>query len=242
MFSGHELFRRNGGTMPPGGFPTEEVWAMNTATVAEVEKAIAAMREERRDRDSEARRTAQEREAARLAEACRAAGVPERMLSVPIDARRVGAMAKGRGLWVFGPVGTGKTWAACAAIKGWASRGLGRARLVPVVAMLADLRDSIGSHGESSATAAYSQAPLLVLDDLDKEPPTPRTLSKLFEVIDTRYSHLRPTVVTSQRGPSELGAFLGSQGDAATAAAIVSRLRGSCDLAQTSGGDRRPHG
>lgn len=236
-----ELFERHGGEMPEGGFSAEEVWEANRATRGEYALAVEAEREARRAMRSRDMGAAREAEAEALSASMVAAGVPERFLGVPADLRRVPAMARGRGLWLYGDKGTGKTHSAAAALKGWASSGRG-ARFAPCVAMLADLRDAMGEHRERQATAAYARTPLLVLDDLGKEAPSQWALAKLFEVVDARYSARLPTVVTSQQDPRAMAERLASRGDQETAAAIVSRLRGSCDLVRTGGSDRRASG
>ncbi|EUB32610.1 ATP-binding protein [Olsenella uli] len=236
-----DLFRAHGGELPEGGFTAEEVWATNRMTPDEWSLAMDAEREARRAFLAAGRESDEDRRYRELRAATVAAGVPERYASGAIDSRYVRAMASGRGLWLYGDVGTGKTTAACAALRGWVASGR-RAAFVSAPAMLADLRDAMFRHDEAHATARYATAALLVLDDLDKEPPTARALAKLFEVIDARYSRGLPTVVTSQLGPSEIGARLGSQGDAETATAIVSRLVGTCRVMRMLGADRRVHG
>lgn len=237
----HDLFVRHGG-MPEGGFSTEEVNATNRMTEGEYASVMDEWRERRRSLGAMGREREELRRSRELEAATLDAGVPRRYASVAIDSRHVGDMASGRGTWIYGGVGTGKTMAACSELRGWIASGRTRALFSTTVGMLSDLRDAMFAHSEASATERYAMASLLVLDDLDKEPPTARALSKLFEVIDARYAAGRPTVVTSQRGPSEIGAYLGSGGDAETASAIVSRLSGSCAVMRTAGADRRVHG
>lgn len=239
MISLHELHERHGGSMPEGGFGAEEVWEMNVATDAEVAAMREAEREARRATQARGEAEVAERAAAELARRLRAAGMPERYLHVPADSRRTSAMAQGRGLWLWGPVGTGKTWAACSALKGWVSTRHAAARMCTCVAMLSELRDAMSSGSGAAATASFSRVPLLVLDDLGKESPTPWALSKLFEVADWRWSHQLPTVVTSQEDPDEMIAHLGRNGDTETAVAVVSRLASSCERVPLSGRDRR---
>lgn len=227
--------------MPDGGFMAEEVRATSRMTPDEWRRARDAEAAAWRAQLGAEREGREERRARELREAAAAAGVPERFAACAVDSRLVADMARGRGLWLCGDVGTGKTTAACATLRGWLASG--RSGLFATApGMLADLRDSMMSHGEAAATARYARAPLLLLDDLDKEPPTARSLSKLFEVVDARYAAGRPIVVTSQRGPSEMGGWLAANGDAETALAIVSRLVGSCAVRRTAAGDRRVHG
>lgn len=233
----HDLFVRHGG-MPEGGFPLEDVYAMNRMTPGEWRRAVDDAREARSAALGEAAVSEDERRADELRAATLASGVPERYASVAVDSRRVGDMASGRGLWLHGDVGTGKTTAACSALRGWLASGR-RGAFVTSVAMLSELRDSMTRRDEVASTSRYATVGLLVLDDLDKEPPTARSLSKLFGVVDARWASSRPTVVTSQLAPSEIGARLAAGGDEATATAIVSRLVGSCVTMRMGGRDMR---
>lgn len=228
--------------MPEGGFCIEEVWEANRATMAEVAAALSAEREARRDRDALSEIDAQGRADRELRRRCEAAGVPGRYVGCPSDERRAHAMATGRGLWLWGPAGTGKTWAACAALKGWLSVTGRAARMTTSSAMLTALRDSMGTHDEARATAEWSRVPLLVLDDLGQGSPTPWAVSKLLDVVDARWGERLPTVVTSQADPKGVAALLASGGCREAAVAVVSRLAGSCEVVRTSGPDRRVHG
>ena len=64
-------------------------------------------------------------------------------------------------------------------------------------------------------------------------------LDSLFQLIDQRYSAMRPTLVTTQYRPSDLVRRLAEQGDADTAKAIVSRLRHGARVVEFDGPDRR---
>lgn len=240
MTSLRDLFVRHGGEMPAGGFSAQEVWGANTMTQAEFAAALEEERQARRVMTARAEETAAERSQRELDAAMAAAGVPAGFLRVPVDARPLNALLRGRGLWLHGPKGTGKTFSACSALKAWAKAGHA-GRFASCVSMLAEIRDAMGEHRERQATAAYARAPLLVLDDLGKESPSPWALAKLFEVVDARTAARLPTIVTTQQGRQELAARLARGGDPETAEAIVSRLSGSCDVVQTGGHDRRTH-
>lgn len=173
-----------------------------------------------------------------VAEELERAGVPKRFRSVRPDVARADGLGEGRGLYLFGDVGTGKTTRACAVVAGWASLGrTGALYRSSVSAMAALMPSTAGRDAESSRLRS---APLLVLDDLGKVPPTAWTLASLFEVVDARWSagNLH-TVVTSQLSPSELALRLAERGDEATAKAVVSRLVGMCDLVRCDGVDGR---
>lgn len=64
-------------------------------------------------------------------------------------------------------------------------------------------------------------------------------LDSLFQLVDRRYSAMRPTLVTTQYRPSDLVRRLAEQGDADTAKAIVSRLRHGARVVEFDGPDGR---
>lgn len=166
-------------------------------------------------------------------------GVPDRYLRVPADKRHVQGMLGGRGLYLWGGVGVGKTFAAASVARGWVASGR-RCRWASSLQLLSDVREAYeGRAVEADVLAAYATAPLLVVDDLGKEVPTDWALSKVFEVFDRRYGSRLPVVVTSQMAPAELGQHLAQRGDRETAYAIVSRLEETCHVAHLDGQDRR---
>lgn len=182
--------------------------------------------------------TGRDAPAASLASALERAGVPQRFRGVRPDAGRARSLGEGRGLYLFGDVGTGKTTRACAVLAGWASLGRGWALYASSVSLAAALMPSAPDRARSLERAATAR--LLVLDDLGKEPPTPWAVAGLFEVVDARWARGDlHTVATSQLSPSELALRLGERGDEATAKAVVSRLVGMCDLVRCEGGDNR---
>lgn len=169
------------------------------------------------------------------------AGVPAKFRGVKPDTRRAAALGEGRGLYLFGDVGTHKTTMACAVLAGWLKLGHGGALYVSSVDLAMELMPT--SRDRDRRMAQVKAAKLLVLDDLGKEPPTPWVLSSLFSIIDARWaSGTQHTIVTSQMAPSELAGRLAERGDEATAKAIVSRLSGMCGLIRCGGHDSRIFG
>lgn len=132
----------------------------------------------------------------------------------------------GGGIYVYGAQGAGKTWMACRIAKGWLSRGLGDARFVSSVNLLTEIGSTYGGNGnEGLVLSKYMFCDLLVVDDLGKEVPSQWSLSKLFEVFDSRYANRRPTIVTTQFDSASLARRMANSGDTETAMAIVSRFR-----------------
>jgi DNA replication protein DnaC len=145
------------------------------------------------------------------------------------------------GLYVYGRVGSGKTFlAACVAnallADGWS------AAFMTVGEMLGLLRRAAGAENRDDAANAgywdragggellrrFKRAPLLVMDDMGKEKPTEWAVGSLYEIIDARYSNMLPTVITTNYSPDELQERLSADCDGLTAAALVDRLREMC--------------
>ncbi|MBS6418856.1 MAG: ATP-binding protein [Olsenella uli] len=222
--------------------PIESLWDANRMTEDEWREAAARDRETTRAfLDGE---TEEERALRLLARETETSGIPARFACVPPDTRFARRFRHGRGLYVWGTIGgSGKTWAACSAVRGWISDGGRGAVFAPCVAMLDDCRSAMtDGRGEGAATDRYARARLLVVDDVGKEALSPWTLAKLFEVADRRYGAMLPTVWTSQLSPARLAEHLAGRGDELTAQAVVSRIVDSCDVVEDRGADRRLEG
>lgn len=163
------------------------------------------------------------------------AGIPLGFRSAHPEHAYDGLVSSGRALMLSGPVGSGKTLLACRVALSWVGRA--KVRFVTSAGLMAAMASTFGTgRTEDGVLAPYLSADLVVLDDLGKEPTDERTLSRLFRLVDGRYSARRATVVTSQFTPSALAARLARRGDAETAEAIASRLgadRGWCVAMRT---------
>lgn len=133
---------------------------------------------------------------------------------------------QGRNLVVFGPVGTGKTHLACAAVRPAVWRALDVA-FVPVVELLDQLRPG----GPEGALDVLADADRLVLDDLGSEKPTDWTAERLYALVNRRWSDAAPLVATTNLQPEQLQAHLGER--------TYSRLVGGAVAVRLGGQDRR---
>lgn len=193
---------------------------------------------DRREAEERAARKAAEDRAEALRRRYLRAGVPERYLS--LDHAKAGALAdkmrRGKWLYLWGDVGTRKTTCAAAIAKRLADSG-SQVLMVPMYRVLDEIQRSF--HDGGDPLKRYAESSYLLIDDLGKRRPTGFVLDSLFQLIDQRYSSMRPTLVTTQYRPSDLVRRLAEQGDADTAKAIVSRLRHGAMVVEFGGPDGR---
>lgn len=146
---------------------------------------------------------------------------------------------QGRGAYICGPVGTGKTHLASAVARLLVDGGTS-VRVTDMLGVLAAIKGTYGGDGtEDGVLSRLSRVGCLVLDDLGKESPTDWTLGQVFRVVNDRYENMRPVIVTTQYGKGDLIRRLAKNGDEETAVAIVSRLSEMCDKYELQGKDRR---
>jgi DNA replication protein DnaC len=113
-------------------------------------------------------------------------------------------------LTLIGPPGTGKTHLALAAAWSWLEEGHGAASYYQVETLLDTLRNSY-NHKERKADEQgetilnyVSRCSLTVLDDMGAEAVTEWAWSKLDSIVDYRYIHKLPLIVTSNVAPERL--------------------------------------
>jgi len=141
---------------------------------------------------------------------------------------------KGRGLWLFGDVGTGKTSLAMLVSKAALDSG----RSVAIYSMprlLSDIKETYEDRSERSYMELFERVvgvDLLHIDDLGAEKRTDWVLEQLYSIINERWQEQRSIVVTTNLvDVDELRAQIGPR--------TVSRLHEMCDLIPIMGRDRR---
>jgi DNA replication protein DnaC/primosomal protein DnaI len=114
-------------------------------------------------------------------------------------------MNKGNWPYLAGGLGTGKTFVACAIARECLSKGK-RVEFACVPMLLARIRKAMdeGSGGPEKIVDLMSEIDVLVLDDMAAEKASDWVSETMFRIIDTRYSELRMTVITSNIMPHEI--------------------------------------
>ena len=88
------------------------------------------------------------------------------------------------------------------------------ARLVVVPDLLDHLRSTFSPESPVTYDQLFEEvknAPLLILDDLGKQSTTPWAQEKLYQIINHRYNHRLPTVVTTNCKTDELDSPISSR-------------------------------
>ena len=173
------------------------------------------------------------------------AGVKKRYLDARVDTEEAQRYMErfgsddGRGLYIHGNVGTGKTYLASALARMFIEAGY-TVVLTTTLAMLEDIQDTYGKEASSlDAVLRFASSDVLILDDLGKESASAWSASMIFQIVNYRYEAMRPLIVTSQYDLAGLEKRIARQGEHESACAIVSRLRQMCHEIKLSGSDRR---
>lgn len=190
-------------------------------------------------------------------------GIKKRYLSLTIDSFSVTAENKrsfevatdyiknfreyftqGKGLYLEGPCGTGKTHLAIAIALAIINTG------VPVICktsidILGDIKRCYERNSEvteEEVLEAYKTVDLLIIDDLGKEQVTEWSVPVLYSILNERYEALLPTIITTNYNTTALAEKLSAKGDTETATAIISRFVESSKRVTMSWADYRRKG
>lgn len=151
---------------------------------------------------------------------------------------------QGKGLYLEGPCGTGKTHLAIAIALAIINTG------VPVICktsidILSDIKRCYERNSEvteEEVLEAYKTVDLLIIDDLGKEQVTEWSVPVLYSILNERYEALLPTIITTNYNTTALAEKLSAKGDAETATAIISRFVESSKRVTMSWTDYRRKG
>lgn len=141
-------------------------------------------------------------------------------------------------LLLFGPVGSGKTGLAWSIVRCVIERWLVRARLVVFHELLDEMRTAMRTKQPLDHVTNLARVPVLALDDLGAERPTPFACAELLALIDLRWRRKLPTIITSNYEPDVLAERLGHD-DPVIGERIVSRMSDGAVQHRLRANDRR---
>jgi DNA replication protein DnaC len=135
---------------------------------------------------------------------------------------------KGKGLYLFGPAGTGKTHLAV-----MVAQEVEGVQFVKVPKLLLSLKANFDGKGYENELIIdrLAKLPVLVLDDLGAEKASEWVAETMYILIDERYGNMKPTIITSNHSLSELSERLGDR--------IVSRIMEMCRVIEIKTSDKR---
>ncbi|MGW5478511.1 ATP-binding protein [Streptomyces sp. NPDC004008] len=140
-------------------------------------------------------------------------------------------IAEGPSLLIAGPTGTGKTYQAYGAVRALLTRGVRlRWEATTSADLHARLRPRAGHDGERELQT-LSRGPLLILDDLGAAKTSEWTEELTYRLINHRYEHMLPTLITTNLPTAELRIALGDR--------VASRLAEMTERVILTGPDRR---
>ncbi|WP_217553131.1 ATP-binding protein [Streptomyces sp. GbtcB6] len=140
-------------------------------------------------------------------------------------------IAEGPSLLIAGPTGTGKTYQAYGAVRALLTRGVRlRWEATTSADLHARLRPRAGHDGERDLQT-LARCPLLLLDDLGAAKTSEWTEELTYRLINHRYEHMLPTLITTNLPTAELRAALGDR--------VASRLAEMTERVILTGPDRR---
>lgn len=138
---------------------------------------------------------------------------------------------RGKGLLLYGSVGTGKTYAAACIANALIDQG--RPCLVTNFARITNTLQGM-FEGKQRYLDDFNRLDLLVIDDLASERDTSYMNEMIFNIIDARYRSGKPLIVTSNLTKADLMAPGSIEKQR-----IYSRLLEMCVPVEVKGGDRR---
>jgi DNA replication protein DnaC len=118
---------------------------------------------------------------------------------------------EGRGMWLVGDVGTGKTTLAMI-VSGAALEAGYSVAIYSLPRLLNLIRDEVGTENSLlDLLDRLSAVDLLHIDDLGAQHTTPWRLEQLYSIVDARYQAGRPIIATTNLLPPDLAKQMGRQ-------------------------------
>jgi DNA replication protein DnaC len=155
---------------------------------------------------------------------------------------------RGRGVFLHGTAGTGKTTAAIGIMREWFNQRMGFSvpygpehfssewRFVNYPTWIIALQGSYRNENKRDETAdemisALTSVHFLIIDDIGAEKMTDFVRQTTYAIINEREMEMRPTFITSNFSLQELNEHIDSR--------VASRIAGMCEVVELKGRDRR---
>ena len=146
---------------------------------------------------------------------------------------------QGRGLLLYGPVGTGKTHLVAGIIDYIARikkrQFPGNIIFITMINLLAELRFSVQEQGKTeSLIREFQKCSLLIIDDFGTEKETDWTAETIYKIINYRYEELKPIIITTNSNIKEFFDYFDER--------LASRIMETCATVTLQGEDYRLYG
>jgi DNA replication protein DnaC len=174
-------------------------------------------------------------------------GVPREFLKAEIKNKQAFEIPVNySGYFLYGTVGSGKTWKAVAIMREMILRqsrpykvdtmvrGIYDAWFYPVTSLLLKIKESFrdgAKETEGDIIDRISSHELVILDDMGTEKISDWTLQVMRTIIDTRSRENRMTIITSNFSLMDISDNMDDR--------IASRIKGMCEVIPVIGEDRR---
>lgn len=138
--------------------------------------------------------------------------------------------AEGKGIYMHGAVGIGKTHLICGIAQELIERYQTRVMYFSVPSLLTKVDPFLKSDESKKLMNYLKTCELLILDDLDKTPLNDYTLRFLYLVVNHRYENDLPIIITSNRTIDEVVSDMQSERMAMAGEAVIDRIVEMCKL------------